>query len=61
MDAFSQFFFGHDKSTKTFIFSWATPLRGHQESVYRVFDPKNEDFYYGAYNIKWILMIQGNI
>jgi len=49
---FLDFFFGHDKSTKTFIFPWATPLLEHQKSVNRVFDPKNEGFYYGVYKIK---------
>ena len=39
---------------------WATPLLKHQESVVGVFDPKNDNFYYGAYKIKLIVMIQGN-
>jgi len=46
---------------KTTQKAWATPLQKHQKSNNRVFGPKNEDFYYGIYKIKLILVIQGNM
>lgn len=46
---------------KTTQGAWATPFARHQKSVYCVFDPKNEDFYYSVFKIKLILVIQGNI
>jgi len=55
-------FFGIKKSSlKIDPKPWATPLQKHQKSIDRVFHPKNEDFYYGVYNIKLILLIQGNV
>jgi len=40
---------------------WGTPLLKHRKLVYCVFDPKNEDFYYGVYKIKLTPVIQGNM
>lgn len=39
---------------------WGTPLQKHETSVIRVFDIKNEDFYYGASKIKWKILIQSS-
>jgi len=40
---------------------WGTPLLKYRKTVDCLFDSQNEDFYYGAYKIKLIVVIQGSM
>ena len=58
---FLNFFYEQENIDESQPKPWATPFAKHQKSVHHLFDPKTEDFYYGVYKIKLILVIYGNI